>query len=49
VIDRQQSNGNDDEKADYFFHLFNTFKRDHIQMLRVFFPALLFEHMLRVR
>ncbi len=48
MVNRQNDNSNDDEKSNYFFHLFNPIKRDHVQMLWVFFLTLLFENMLRI-
>jgi len=48
VVDRQDKNGDNDKKSNCLLHLFNTIKRDHVQMFWVFFLALLFEHMLRV-
>ena len=48
LVNHQKENSNSDEKSYYFFHLLNAFIRNDVKLRRIFFPALLFEHMLRI-
>ena len=48
-IGHEKDNANDDKKANYFFHLFNTLKRKRFQMQWIFFFTQFTSNMLGIR